>query len=443
VRDAGQSGRLRILFVTSDKFPPFRPAAKAIFSEGLSGSGHRIDWLLQAAHSGISPGPRRYRGGVAYVAPTHDGHTRLARLGKYWAEIRNDLRIVGLMRRRTYTLIQVKDKYLGALIAIAAGRFYGVPVFYWLAYPHGEASLYAARNGIARYALFYRLRGVAQRWLLYRIVMKACAHVFVQSEQMRSDLVREGVPRDKMTAVPSSVNLADYAAAPSQESGESPAADARSIVYLGTLLRERRLDFLVRVFAKVLARVAGARLVFVGGGENPEDENLLWREARSVGVSNAMTITGWIPMQDAMDHVRRAGVAVSPYFPVPILLSTSPTKLIEYMALGKAVVANHHPEQSLVLQQSGGGLLCAWDESEFADAIVLLLENPHVARSMGQAGRCFVEAHRTHSTMTKLVADRYAGVLRRSSGADQAAHEAGASGTLRNGWMRKLQRRER
>jgi hypothetical protein len=34
----------------------------------------------------------------------------------------------------------------------------------------------------------------------------------------------------------------------------------------------------------------------------------------------------------------------------------SPTKLVEYMALGKAVVANDHPDQRMVLEQSGAGI---------------------------------------------------------------------------------------
>ena len=91
--------------------------------------------------------------------------------------------------------------------------------------------------------------------------------------------------------------------------------------------------------------------------------------------------------------------------------STSPTKLVEYMALGKAVVANDHPEQSEVIEQSGAGLLCGWDEEEFADAIVELLRDPERAAAMGRAGRAFVAARRTHWAMVDLVAERYTQAL--------------------------------
>ncbi len=402
------SERLRILFVTSDKFPPFRPAAKAIFSEGLAAAGHEIDWVLQAADADCVGGARPWRSGTAYVAPTNRGGTRLARVRKYLSDLRNDWGVFGLLRTHEYSLVQIKDKYIGALIAICAARIHRVPTFYWLAYPHGEASSYAARQGLARYALFYALRGIVQRWLLYKVIIPASAHVFVQSEQMCEDIARHGIERAKMTPVPSSINLADVDAL---LRCRTDSTSRFSIVYLGTLLRERRLDFLVRVLARVRARVPEAELVFVGGGEMSDDESLLEREARACGVADAVTITGWLPMRTAWRHVRDAALCVSPYFPTAILRSTSPTKLIEYMALGKAVIGNTHPEQSAVIRRSGAGLLCEWRESEFADAAVFLLTNPDVADSMGRAGRCFVEERRTHDVMVELVLARYADTL--------------------------------
>jgi glycosyltransferase involved in cell wall biosynthesis len=396
--------KLDILFVTSDLYPPFRPAAKAVFAEGLAARGHRIDWLLQAAEPTSEHGEQRFKGGIAYVAPTNAGGTRLQRLRKHLANFRNDLRVFGLLRRRRYSLVQIKDKYFGALLAIAAAKLHGVPVFYWLAYPHGEASLYAARSGVARYRLIYRLRGVLQRFLLYRVIMPACAHVFVQSEQMRRDVAREGIPLEAMTAVPSSLNLRDLDANADEDVS---AAGPPTVVYLGTLLRERQLDFIVRAHALVVAAMPNARLLFVGSGWMPDDERLLRREAERLGIAANVEITGWLPMPEAWRHVRRASLCVSPYLPVPILRSTSPTKLIEYMALGKPVVANDHPEQADVLRESGAGIVCSWNEHEFAAAIVALLGDPERCRAMGAAGRRYVAEHRTHWAMVELVAGRY------------------------------------
>jgi glycosyltransferase involved in cell wall biosynthesis len=232
----------------------------------------------------------------------------------------------------------------------------------------------------------------------------------VQSEQMRRDVESRGIAPEKMTPVPSSVNLAEIDSALAEP---RPPPRPTTIVLLGTLLRERRLDILVRALALVRRSIPGAELVFVGGGENPEDEALLWREAERLDLQSAVTITGWLPTRQAWEIVRAAGVCVSPYYPTEILRSTSPTKLVEYMALGKAVVANTHPEQSDVVASTGCGVVCDWSEVEFAAAIVRVLSDKATAESMGRAGRRFVERERTHSVMTDLVTQTYRDVLRK------------------------------
>jgi hypothetical protein len=61
--------KLDILFVTSDLYPPFRPAAKAVFAEGLAARGHRPriavarkrSRVAQRTSRGRTPAPRGLR----------------------------------------------------------------------------------------------------------------------------------------------------------------------------------------------------------------------------------------------------------------------------------------------------------------------------------------------------------------------------------------------
>ncbi len=154
-----------------------------------------------------------------------------------------------------------------------------------------------------------------------------------------------------MTAVPSSVNLRDLDALglDSDDSDAKTEATPPTVVYLGTLLRERQLDFIVRAHALVVAAAAASPPRVRRQRLDARRRGTAAREAERLGIADRVTITGWLPMPEAWQHVRRAALCVSPYLPVPILRSTSPTKLIEYMALGKPVVANDHPEQAAVL----------------------------------------------------------------------------------------------
>jgi glycosyltransferase involved in cell wall biosynthesis len=124
-------------------------------------------------------------------------------------------------------------------------------------------------------------------------------------------------------------------------------------------------------------------------------------------VSDSVIFTGYLPQREALRYVDAAEVCLSPFFPTPILNSTSPTKLIEYMAMTKPVVANDHPEQRLVISESGGGICVAYEEGKFAEAIVALLRDPELAREMGQKGRQYVAEKRTYSKLADVVEAKY------------------------------------
>ncbi|OEU63982.1 MAG: hypothetical protein BBJ57_13030 [Desulfobacterales bacterium PC51MH44] len=171
------------------------------------------------------------------------------------------------------------------------------------------------------------------------------------------------------------------------------------------------MDFLIRIFARVLKNVPDAKLYLVGAGDDPSDEKLFLDEAKRLEITNSIIMTGFLPMAEAWEYVRQVDVCVSPFYPTFILNSTSPTKLIEYMAMGKAVVANDHPEQCLVIQESGGGICVPYDEQVFADAIIDLLLNTQKAREMGKRGRKYVEKNRSYKAIADMVDLKYQTIL--------------------------------
>ena len=396
--------KLKIMLLTSDRYPPMRPAAKAIFREEFTRRGHQVDWIMQAVDATHGGGRLEYGNGQVYLAPADAGTTRWRRLKKHLREFLNDLRIFPLARGQAYDVIQVKDKYVSAVFCWLAARLSGSKFCYWLAYPHAEANLFQARHGQARYPIIYWFRGWYRSMLLYKFLLRRADHVFVQSEQMRLDFAAKGIDSEKMTPVLGSLNL-DHIP---YRGHDDPGPAGPTILHVGTLLRIRRLDFVIRVFAKVLEQFPEARLVFVGAGENPEDEELLEREIRIQKIDpSTVEFVGQIPMDDVWQYIEQAAVCLSPYYPCFTLNSTSPTKLIEYMAMARPVVANEHPEQSLIIAESNAGLCLPWDETAFADGIVKLLHNPDEAAEMGLRGRDWVKRHRTNATMADVVESRY------------------------------------
>jgi glycosyltransferase involved in cell wall biosynthesis len=147
----------------------------------------------------------------------------------------------------------------------------------------------------------------------------------------------------------------------------------------------------------------GAKLWLVGSSEKPEDLSFLHNEAKQLGVEERVIFTGFLSREKALAYVRKADVCLSSFYPTPILNSTSPTKIIEYMAMGKPVVANEHPEQSLIIEQSNAGICVPYREIDFSKAVLYLLDHPKEAARMGTKGRKYVEKYRTYPNMADQV----------------------------------------
>jgi glycosyltransferase involved in cell wall biosynthesis len=391
-----------LLVVASDAYPPCCVDVDVLFGRELVLRGHQIDWILQSEAACDRGYETVWNGCKVWVGPTDTGDSLLHRVRKHARGLWHDRRLLGLVRRRRYDVIEVKDKFVSGLFALIAKRLYGTRFVYWSSYPFAEEHLLRASVGIARYPVLSRIRGLASRLLLYRVLLPRADHVFVQSEQMRRDIAREGIPLNKMTVVPMGFDSRMFSglgqpAAPVIDPAEP------SILYLGTLTRVRRLDFLVRVLDAVTKRVRGAKLYLVGRGDAPADEQFLRDEAARLGLESSVIFVGQLPRAQALEYVRDAAVCVSPYFPTTILNSTSPTKLVEYMALGKPVVANDHPEQRHVLEQSGAGFCVPWNEKDFAAAIEDLLRSPARRSELGERGRAYAFRHRSYDVIADIV----------------------------------------
>jgi glycosyltransferase involved in cell wall biosynthesis len=386
------------VFVTADKFPPFRADLAVLFGKELKGRGHHIDWLLQSEAPCRQSYRTRWKGGRAWVAANPQGSGLWRRIARNLCAFMNDWRLAALLRKREYDFVQVKDKYVTALLALALARVFKTGFVFWLSYPFHVAMVEQADEGTAQFPWIYRVCGYTFSLLLHHIIAPAADFVVVQSEPMKHDLVKRGIPAAKIRAVPMGVDTKLVREVLALPLAEKP-SEEKWLVYLGVLDRYRRVDFLVRVLAKVLEHEPRAILIFVGWADDFAGEQAIMAQARALGIEEKVRITGKMSMPDAWKWVRLADVCISPYYPSPVLLATSPTKLVEYMALGRPVVATEHPEQRQLLDHSGAGICVEYDEVSVADAVSKVLDDSRLGDAMGERGRRHIPSHRGYDVI--------------------------------------------
>jgi len=400
---------MRLLFATIEPCPTFRPDVAALFGKFLPRFGVTSDLVTERA-AGVASDVS-WGGGEALLISSRGG-----RSGRYAANFVHYA--VTLLRadRAKYQAIQVRDMPLVALLGLLAARLKRLPFFYWMSFPAPEGQIMLARKrglsaGLIRYLLPLIWRGWIYLFLLYRIVLPRADHVFVQSDRMREDLVRKGIARQKLTPVVMGVDL--EVSVPERI---APADDARLkgkrvLVYLGTLARGRRIEILFDMLRILRQQFPDVLLMMVGEAEDEVQEKWLRTRAGEAGVGDATIWAGWLPTQESWRYVRAAEVGLAPHPRGTLFDSGSPTKVVEYLALGVPVVASDNPDQERLLREGGGGLCVPHTAHDFAQAVSRLLVDEPLRRAMASSGQSYVRASRGYQTLAKLVADKYAELL--------------------------------
>ena len=255
-----------------------------------------------------------------------------------------------------------------------------------------------------------------RRWqFLERQASRLAEVVVAVSEHSRNDLIRyQGIAASKLRTIYNGLDL-------QLTRNESPPALRRELgldagdVIIGTAARledQKGLDLLLEAAPQIVRELPRARFVIVGGGSQ---EQALRAQAQRLGLGDRVVVTGY----------RVDGIDLMTTFDCFVQTSHwegMPMALLEAMALGTPIVATAVGGVPEVVDDGKTGLLLrSRDARLLADALIGVLRDPVVARTMGTAGRARYLAHFTSRDMIAQYEQLYAAVL---GGRLRAAHAA-------------------
>jgi glycosyltransferase involved in cell wall biosynthesis len=200
-------------------------------------------------------------------------------------------------------------------------------------------------------------------------------HVIAVSENDRS-LMTQWVDGDRVTVVPTGVDLAEYGpdAANSNSDSANPNSDANAsaplITFVGAMDWEPNIDgveyFCTEVWPRIKAEVPQARFRIVG--RNPVRRVQKW-----ASIDASIEVTGRVP--SVVEHLRQSAVVI-----VPLRIGGGTRlKIYEAMAAGRAVVSTTVGAEGLDVHH-GRDIMLADDARSFAQAVVALWRDPELRR---------------------------------------------------------------
>ena len=397
-----RSTPLSIAFIVRDPLPPRRADVLTLFGAEMPRHGVHTELVGQAGMDAPVP----WNAGGMHVVGNL-GSRFAAVCAPFW----DLLGLLRAWRRARPGCIQVRDKVASAVLAWLAARCLGVPFVYWMSFPIVEGFEVRrdalAEGGKSLLWLAHALRARASRLAVYRLVLPRADHVFVQSEAMRAWLAGQGIAQQRMTAVPMGVDVDLFERAAIVPSADPRLDGRRVVVYLGSVAQSRRSDFLLEVADLLRAQVPEVLLVIAGDAPSPDEMAWMRREIAGRGLGRHVLLTGWLPQRAALGYAVRAEVGLSPIPRGPLFDVSSPTKLVEYLALGIPGVANDIPDQAQVIEASAAGLCVPMQAQAFAAATLRLLAAPALAARLGERGPGWVRAHRSYGILARRVARAY------------------------------------
>jgi len=394
---------MHILYLTAEQWPTFRADVTTLFGKYLPRFGVTCDLVTEQDVNAESAADWPAGKAILCKVPKN-------RAGQYVLKFLHQCKVLITADYAQYQAVQVRDMTLIALIAIVMCKLKKIPFYYWLSYPQSEGQIERAKARGSSAGMRYwfpLLQGLIGKILLYKIILPNADHIFVQSQNMLQMLTLHGGNPQKMTPVPMGVDLENAQPDKIIASDDVRLKGKRVIVYLGTLDRVRKIEVLFEMLAIIQKQVPTILLVLAG--DTVDEKHLEWlkQEANRLDVNQHVLWTGWLPMHEAWRYVTAAEIGLSPVPRGYLLDMGSPTKAIEYMALGLPVVMNDNPDQAQVAHESGAAVCVPNTAEDFAFAVIQLLDNPEKKASMQIKGSNYVKKVRDYQQIATGVSATY------------------------------------
>jgi glycosyltransferase involved in cell wall biosynthesis len=399
--------KLKICLLLEDYYSPSmpsRPAVTEIYGKYFPELGHKVVWISPSLiNKRISY--TKYNKALVYTIPFTYTENILVKAYSYLKYYLKEFYLLRrLFKEEPFDIIQVRNNVFNGIIALYFKKKYSIPFAFQYTFPKNFLKMSQLDNR-PNYLVYYFMEHINQ------YIIKNSDVVFPISISMKNKLIDDKVLELKLMPLPMGVNpeLFSLKEECSHIKDKYKLENYSVILYVGSLDKLRSLSLIIDSFSKVLTHNFNAKLLIVGDGTDKSNlENL----SIKLGIEKNVIFTGQVPYFEIPYFISIADICLSPIPPLEIYKVSSPTKLFEYMSIGKPIVSNKEiPEQMIVLNESGCGLLVEFNSDSFAEGIIKLLRDPKKSKEMGKKGYEWVLKNRSYKNMSLNLEEKYLELL--------------------------------
>lgn len=318
--------------------------------------------------------------------------------------------LFGLLRRRKYDIIHGKNPFSSVLPPLLLKKIGGTAKI-----------IYDIRGLWVDFGVHARrIPKAVASWLerLDRFCMSRADKVIAISYELRDVLVDRGVDEAKIEViVGDGVDLSKAMDVKMKDVRDVFGFDGKVVGYVGSIGKARRSEKILESFW-ILKEQADfeVNLLMVGPFSNESESKYFENLVRKNGLEGHVFFTGFIPHDEVFGYMKSFDVAVSyhegdlPFYNVAV-----PTKVLEYLATGRAIVATSHKTYRNLLAHGKDAYLTEQNPKTFAEGILHLLEDDKLSDRLSKNALVTAEKY-SFEKVTDEVEEVYEGVLNQTGG---------------------------
>lgn len=332
--------------------------------------------------------------GVVVNSPTEGRFTRLLKekgLKVYHIDTRKTFRLDSAFRlayvikKESINLIHSHTPLPGTVLSRLSGWVAGIPVI-----NHTHNPEFINRNPLI---------GVFQSLLIWVTGRIFRARIIAVSEFVKTEIVKQGSPEDKVTVIYNGIALDNVEIKNSRLKirAEFGLKENQPVITeVGRLGNDKGQHILIRAAPYVIEKFPEAVFMIVGEDlwKNGEYRRELQELSAGLGVKEKIIFTGY--RSDIMDLMKASDLFVLP----SVFTEGLPVVILEAMLAQKAVIASAvggSPE--IVVDAKTGTLVPPGDPDKLAEAIIYHLGNPEISRRLAENGHEFLKQRFTLTRM--------------------------------------------
>ena len=197
-------------------------------------------------------------------------------------------------------------------------------------------------------------------------------------------------------------------------------SDKTVIGFIGTFGNWHGAEVLAEAFGRLLKEYPeyrkSVRLLMIGDGMTMP---LVKEALAKYAVGDACILTGRIPQEDGPAHLAACDILASPHVPNPdgTPFFGSPTKLFEYMAMGKGIVASDLDQIGEILKhEKTAWMVKPGDAESLMLGLKRLIDDAALREKLGRAAREEVVAKYTWKEHTRKIMEKLKEVIGSAQG---------------------------